>query len=61
MVAFTLSGGRSGGYRGYSEKDNPEPGKWRVTIETVEGQTIGRLNFKIENVSASPPLYTNLK
>lgn len=59
MVAFTLSGGRAGGYRGYSIKDNPTPGKWRVTIETVEGQTIGRLNFTIDDVPVSPALYTD--
>jgi hypothetical protein len=60
MVAFTLSGGRAGGYRGYSEKDNPQPGKWRVTIETIEGQTIGRLNFIVENVLTPPALYTSV-
>lgn len=61
MIAFTLSGGRAGGYRGYSIKDDPGPGKWRVTIETTEGQTIGRLNFTIENVSTSPTLYTDVR
>jgi hypothetical protein len=61
MVAFTLSGGRENGYRGYSEKDNPEAGDWRVTIETTEGQVIGRLLFKIVNVQASPALYSDVK
>jgi len=61
MIAFTLSGGRAEGYRGYSEKSDPRPGQWRVTIETLEGQVIGRLNFKIENVGVPPTLYTDIK
>jgi len=61
MVAFTLSGGRAGGYRGYSEKSDPRPGRWRVTIETLEGQVVGRLNFEVENVSTPPQLYTDVK
>ncbi|MEA2701409.1 MAG: hypothetical protein QOE22_118 [Candidatus Parcubacteria bacterium] len=61
MVAFTLSGGREGGYRGYSIKDNPEAGNWRVTIETTEGQVIGRLRFEVESVQALPVLYVNYR
>ena len=61
MIAFTLSGGRAGGYRGYSEKSDPRPGRWRVTIETLEGQVIGRLNFTVESVSAPPVLYTDMR
>lgn len=61
MVAFTLSGGREGGYRGYSIKYNPGPGKWRVTIETTEGQTIGRLNFTVENTTISPALFVDTR
>lgn len=59
MVAFKLSGGRSGGYRGYTEKSDPAPGRWRVSIETTEGQVIGRLNFEVVNVSRAPNLYTS--
>lgn len=61
MVAFTLAGGRAGGYRGYSEKSDPRPGDWRVTIETLEGQVIGRLNFEVENVPTAPTLYTDYR
>lgn len=53
MVAFALSGGRSGGYRGYSEKSDPRPGTWRVSFETPQGQVIGRLRFNVENVHTS--------
>jgi hypothetical protein len=61
MVAFTLSGGRSGGYRGYSIKSDPEPGTWRVTIETTEGQVIGQLRFEVVNVARPPRLYTETR
>jgi hypothetical protein len=54
-IEFPISGGRDGGYRGYSEATNPEAGKWRVTIETTDRQVIGRLYFTIEDV-ATPPL-----
>ena len=46
-VSFPVSGGRAEGYRGYSLKTNPEPGDWRVSIKTREGQTIGRYAFTV--------------
>lgn len=48
-VAFTLSGGREEGYRGYSIKSAPEPGEWRVLVQTYEGQTIGDLRFSVRH------------
>lgn len=44
-VAFTMSGGREEGYRGYSIKSAPRPGEWRVLVQTQTGQTIGDLRF----------------
>lgn len=61
VLAFGLSGGRKGGYRGYSIKDDPEPGLWRVSIETVDGQIIGLMRFKVVNVGTPPPLYTQTR
>ncbi|HEY0010720.1 MAG TPA: DUF2914 domain-containing protein [Candidatus Paceibacterota bacterium] len=61
VVAFTLSGGRKQGYRGYSEKSDPKPGTWRVSIETLDGQVIGRLRFEVVNVSVPPRLYTSVR
>ncbi len=57
-VAFALSGGRSGGYRGYSLKGDPAPGKWRVLVQTLNGQTIGEFRFDLQNASAMPALVT---
>ena len=54
-VVFPINGGREGGYRGYTIKHDPEPGDWRVDIDTSEGHLIGRLAFKVERATAAPP------
>ncbi|GAA0547223.1 hypothetical protein FHS83_000843 [Rhizomicrobium palustre] len=48
-----LRGGRDKGYRGYTFKSAPEPGRWRVDFVTVDGRLIGRVGFTVE--SGSPP------
>lgn len=53
-IPLYLSGGRSGGFRTYSHKENFTPGFWRVSVETPRGQVIGRLNFEI--VRADGPI-----
>lgn len=60
-IIFPISGGRQGGYRGYSEKDNPAAGKWRVSIETVGGQVIGRRYFTVVPVPATPQLLQDFR
>lgn len=55
-VGFPISGGRDGGYRGFSEKTNIEEGFWRVDAETERGQRIGRKTFRIQHVNALPLL-----
>lgn len=55
-VRFPISGGREGGFRGYSVKENITPGKWRVDVETVRGQIIGRFSFDVVPVSSLPLL-----
>lgn len=58
VVAFPSSGGREQGYRGYSAKQNLTQGKWRVSVETENGQTIGLIRFDIKQVSQLPALET---
>lgn len=41
-MPFNIKGGRDGGYRGYSYKDNWSYGKWRIIIETQDGRTISQ-------------------
>lgn len=58
-VSFPIEGGRDGGYRGYSEKINPEDGAWRVNIITGFGQLVGRISFTVVDATATPPLITS--
>ncbi|MDE2463608.1 MAG: DUF2914 domain-containing protein [Alphaproteobacteria bacterium] len=55
-VTFTVSGGRNGGYRGYTTKHDPADGQWRVDIETEGDRLIGRVQFRIEHTRQMPPL-----
>lgn len=46
-IGFPIVGGRDGGYRGYSIKENVWLGKWRVDVVTQRGQVVGRISFEI--------------
>jgi hypothetical protein len=46
-IAFEISGGREGGYRGYTRKQTITPGKWRVEVETDRGQILGTIDFTV--------------
>lgn len=56
VVGFPISGGREEGYRGYSKKESVFPGKWRVDVETLRGQIIGRFVFEVVLSPSVPPL-----
>jgi hypothetical protein len=60
-VAFPINGGRGSGYRGYSEITDVVPGKWRVTIETLQGQAIGRTEFTVVSADTQPALKTEVR
>lgn len=47
-LSYSIVGGRQDGYRGYSYITNHSEGKWRVDVETLRGQVIGRISFEIE-------------
>ncbi len=47
-VSFSLAGGRDGGYRAYSQKENITEGLWRVTIKVDEKRIVGRKTFLIK-------------
>jgi hypothetical protein len=59
-IAFGISGGRDSGYRGYSTLLNITPGYYRVSIQTVSGQVIGRIYFNVFSVATEPVLHTEL-
>lgn len=60
-TALHLSGGRSGGFRTFSQKANFTPGFWRVDVETPYGQLIGRINFEIVPTEVTPNLTSLVK
>ncbi|HSH97248.1 MAG TPA: DUF2914 domain-containing protein, partial [Methyloradius sp.] len=44
-IGFDLSGGRQGGFRGYTYKQNIQPGEWRVKVEAESGKTLTVYRF----------------
>jgi hypothetical protein len=46
-IALPINGGRDDGYRGFTNKTNLAPGKWRVIITTERGQQLGRVHFQV--------------
>lgn len=54
-VQYPLQGGRDGGYRGYSLRENVEAGTWRVNVRTADGQLIGRIAFVVIDVLVPVP------
>lgn len=56
-IAYAISGGRRGGYRGYTIKSSLEPGVWRCNIETERGALIGRVSFTV--AFGTPELQTD--
>ncbi len=46
-IPIAINGGRDAGYRGVANKQNIQPGKWRVRIETEDGRELRRLKFRI--------------
>ena len=58
---YRLSGGRDGGFRGYTFKKNIEPGQWRVDIITEDDQIIGRIKFKLIRAKGEFPEFETIK
>jgi len=57
-VPFAISGGRAGGYRGFSLKSSLAPGRWRCNVETRGGVLIGRISFTVVQSVTAPELST---
>ncbi|MDO8593306.1 MAG: DUF2914 domain-containing protein [bacterium] len=57
-IAYPITGGRDGGYRGYSAVPILDTGKWRVSIETLDGRRIARLPFTVALTTLTPPVET---
>lgn len=46
-ISYEITGGRDGGFRGYTYKNNVLPGDWKVEVITEEELVIGVIDFKI--------------
>lgn len=55
-LRYNITGGRDGGYRGYSFKKNIQPGDWRVEVKTEDEMLLGQIRFTIE--AADSATYT---
>ncbi len=56
VISLPVVGGRDGGFRTYSMRQNVKEGKWRVNIKTKEGLTMGHVRFNIINRNTEPVL-----
>ena len=59
-LGYEISGGRYGGYRGYTYKQNVTPGKWRVDVETEEKMLLGRIGFKVKPAEKTERKYKTI-
>ena len=59
-VTLPVIGGRDGGYRTYTVKSYLTRGRWRVNVETTQGQVIGRILFNVIPVEVEPHVLTKI-
>lgn len=59
-ISFAITGGRENGYRGYTKRTGPQPGLWRVDIDSVDGRLIGRVQFDVEQGRSSSANVTSV-
>lgn len=52
-IFINVVGGRRGGFRGYTFKQNVWPGHWKVDVITNDGYVLGLLKFNIREDSTS--------
>ena len=60
-IPLSTLGGRDDGFRTYSEKSNVAAGFWRVSVETANGEIIGRIKFKVISSTTEAPLLAEIK
>jgi hypothetical protein len=46
-IGFDITGGRNGGFRGYTYKNNVKPGIWKVLVLTDDQLLLGVIDFEI--------------
>ncbi len=46
-IPVTIVGGRDQGFRGYTVKQNYQPGDYRIVVETTDSREIGRIGLSV--------------
>lgn len=59
-IPYSIHGGRSDGYRGYTFISNFRDGQWRCSVETGRGQVLGREGFEIDSTGTTGELVTRI-
>ncbi len=59
-ISYPIHGGRSDGYRGYTQIGTLRDGKWRCLVETERGAVLGRESFTIETSTTTAELVTRI-
>lgn len=59
-IILPITGGREGGFRTYSVSNSLKVGLWRVKVMTPSNQTLGNINFQVENSLTTPKLKVNI-
>lgn len=54
-IDFDITGGRNGGFRGYSYKSNVKAGLWKVQVITKEELLLGVIDFEITHAEGLDP------
>ncbi|MEQ9302253.1 MAG: DUF2914 domain-containing protein [Cyclobacteriaceae bacterium] len=54
-IGYEITGGRDGGFRGYTYKENVQDGDWRVEVITVEELVLGVIEFQVTSKQESDP------
>lgn len=60
-IRLPVRGGSSGGWRTFSVHANLAEGEWRVSVENLRGQVIGRMRFEVVFVTTPPVLLTKVQ
>ncbi|MFT7557637.1 MAG: hypothetical protein ACI83D_000302 [Planctomycetota bacterium] len=60
-IALPINGGRDDGYRGFTNKTNLTPGKWRVRITTARNQELGRVRFTVTDTKRESKIRTEVR
>lgn len=54
-IDYEITGGRDGGFRGYTFKSGVMAGRWRVEVVTENNRVVGIVNFEVVPGSGSAP------